>query len=114
MNFGTIPQAIADIKAGKLVVVADDEDRVARFSYSAHGSDAIDVALHDVAAEPVGRLEGALEVYSLARRPIAHCRPAQCSNDRRNREAAIGAIVHGQAGAVDGDAFAILEVVVAR
>ena len=27
MNFGTIPQAIADIKAGKLVVVADDEDR---------------------------------------------------------------------------------------
>ena len=27
MNFGTIPQAIADIKAGKLVVVADDEHR---------------------------------------------------------------------------------------
>src|SRR5690242_5633377 len=27
MTFGTIPQAIADIKAGKLVVVADDEDR---------------------------------------------------------------------------------------
>ena len=27
MNFGTIPQAIADIRAGKLVVVADDEDR---------------------------------------------------------------------------------------
>jgi len=27
MNFGTIPQAVADIKAGKLVVVADDEDR---------------------------------------------------------------------------------------
>jgi len=27
MNFATIPQAIADIKAGKLVIVADDEDR---------------------------------------------------------------------------------------
>jgi 3,4-dihydroxy-2-butanone 4-phosphate synthase len=27
MIFGTIPQAIADIRAGKLVVVADDEDR---------------------------------------------------------------------------------------
>src|SRR5215203_3272584 len=27
MTFGTIPQAIADIRAGKLVVVADDEDR---------------------------------------------------------------------------------------
>ena len=27
MQFGTIPQAIADIRAGKLVVVADDEDR---------------------------------------------------------------------------------------
>jgi 3,4-dihydroxy 2-butanone 4-phosphate synthase / GTP cyclohydrolase II len=27
MNLGTIPQAIADIRAGKLVVVADDEDR---------------------------------------------------------------------------------------
>src|SRR5512132_1829353 len=27
MNFGTIPQAIADIRAGKVVVVADDEDR---------------------------------------------------------------------------------------
>src|SRR4051795_12126189 len=27
MKFGTIPQAIADIRAGKLVVVADDEDR---------------------------------------------------------------------------------------
>src|SRR4029079_16906661 len=27
MTYGTIPQAIADIRAGKLVVVADDEDR---------------------------------------------------------------------------------------
>ena len=27
MKFGTIPEAIADIRAGKLVVVADDEDR---------------------------------------------------------------------------------------
>src|SRR5512132_2112954 len=27
MNFGTIEQAIADIRAGKFVVVADDEDR---------------------------------------------------------------------------------------
>src|SRR6476661_9569570 len=27
MAFGTIEQAIADIKAGKLIVVADDEDR---------------------------------------------------------------------------------------
>ena len=25
--FGTIPQAIADLKAGKLVIVADDEQR---------------------------------------------------------------------------------------
>src|SRR3954465_4878075 len=27
MPFGTVEQAIADIKAGKLIVVADDEDR---------------------------------------------------------------------------------------
>src|SRR5438067_12866515 len=27
MQFGTVEQAIADIKAGKLVIVADDEDR---------------------------------------------------------------------------------------
>ena len=27
MQFGTIAQAVADIRAGKLVVVADDEDR---------------------------------------------------------------------------------------
>ena len=27
MGFGTIEQAIADIKAGKLIIVADDEDR---------------------------------------------------------------------------------------
>jgi 3,4-dihydroxy 2-butanone 4-phosphate synthase/GTP cyclohydrolase II len=27
MNFGTVAQAISDIKAGKLVIVADDEDR---------------------------------------------------------------------------------------
>ena len=27
MGFGTIQQAIDDIKAGKLVIVADDEDR---------------------------------------------------------------------------------------
>ncbi len=27
MTFGTVDQAIADIKAGKLVIVADDEDR---------------------------------------------------------------------------------------
>src|ERR1044072_140315 len=27
MQFGTVEQAIADIKAGKLIMVADDEDR---------------------------------------------------------------------------------------
>ena len=27
MAFGTVEQAIADIKAGKLIIVADDEDR---------------------------------------------------------------------------------------
>src|SRR5437867_81933 len=27
MQFGTVEQAIADIKAGKLIIVADDEDR---------------------------------------------------------------------------------------
>ncbi|HKC80798.1 MAG TPA: 3,4-dihydroxy-2-butanone-4-phosphate synthase, partial [Gemmatimonadaceae bacterium] len=27
MAFGTVDQAIADIKAGKLIIVADDEDR---------------------------------------------------------------------------------------
>ena len=27
MEFGTVEQAIADIKAGKLIIVADDEDR---------------------------------------------------------------------------------------
>src|SRR5918999_2498941 len=27
MPFGTVEQAIADIKAGKLIIVADDEDR---------------------------------------------------------------------------------------
>src|SRR5436190_15116340 len=27
MQFGTIEQAIADIKAGRLIIVADDEDR---------------------------------------------------------------------------------------
>src|SRR3954464_14502693 len=27
MQFGTVDQAIADIKAGKLIIVADDEDR---------------------------------------------------------------------------------------
>src|SRR5438105_13500693 len=27
MQFGTVEQAIADLKAGKLVIVADDEDR---------------------------------------------------------------------------------------
>ena len=27
MQFGTVEQAIADIKAGKLILVADDEDR---------------------------------------------------------------------------------------
>ena len=27
MDFGTIEQAVADIAAGKLIIVADDEDR---------------------------------------------------------------------------------------
>ena len=27
MNFNTIPEAIEDLKAGKLIIVVDDEDR---------------------------------------------------------------------------------------
>ena len=71
------------------------EDCVAGFSDAVDRSDAIDVALHDVAAEPVGRLEGTLEVHTLARRPIAHRRPTQRSNDRRDREPAIGPTENG-------------------
>ena len=91
-----------------------DETRISLLPDVFDRRDAVDMALHEVSAEPVADFNRALEVYSLAGAPSTDRRPAECRLHGRDGEPAGAVREHGQASAVDRDAFAVAEIRVAR
>ena len=83
-----------------------DEPGVAAPLDVAHGADAVDVSLHDVAAEPVADRERAFEVEPGAHRPRADRRAIERRHDRGDAEPAVPVRAHREAGAIAGDALA--------
>jgi hypothetical protein len=77
-----------------------------------NGRDAVYVALHEVTAEPVANLEGALEVHSTTDTPITHRRTPERRLDGGDGEPPVAVRQHGQARAIDGDALAVGQVAV--
>ena len=74
---------------------------------------AVYVALHEVAAQPVADPQGALEVHPSPASPVADRGPTERRDDGANREPTLAVLDHGEARAVDGNALTVDEIAVA-
>src|ERR1700730_8054197 len=69
----------------------------------AHGAGAVDVTLHEVAAEPVGQPQRPLEVDGVAGGELAERRAAQCLDDVVGGPPPVADVHRREAAPVDGD-----------
>src|SRR5882762_8225029 len=91
-----------------------NQQRVAARGDLVHGSNAVNMALDEMPAQPVACAQGAFQVDASTLFPFADQRPAQRRLDGVHRKGAFENFLDGQAGTVDGNTLTLLHAFVRR